>query len=966
MSLLRPPLRAEAGHGARRALSAAKPRARVCLVDGSGFIFRAYHALPPLTRPDGTPVGAVMGFCNMVARLIESHAGDRIAIVFDTSRVSFRNEIYPQYKAHRPDPPEDLLPQFALVRDATRAFDLPAIELAGFEADDLIATYARLAIEAGDEVVIVSSDKDLMQLVRPGVAMLDPIKQKTIGEAEVVEKFGVKPDRVVDVQALAGDATDNVPGVPGIGVKTAAELINAYGDLDALLARAGEIKQPKRRENLIANAELARISRRLVRLKDDVAVPLPLEALTLKRPDAAKLRGFLAAQGFRTTLARLEAAGLLDGGGAEPAGPAAPDAPAAAPSAAPAAAGPARYELVQDLKTLESWLARARHAGAFAIDTETTSLDALNAELVGVSLCVEPGHACYIPVGHVTPGSAAAAGGLDFGASGKRVEGQIARAEVLARLAPLLADPATLKIGHNIKYDLQVFARHGLETVAAIDDTMLISYVLEAGRHGHGMDALAELHLGHKTIAYDEVTGTGKARISFAEVPLDRARDYAAEDAEVTLRLHRALKPRLAEQGLLTVYETIERPLIPVIVAMEADGIGVDRGTLQRLSNDFALRLDELEKSIHKEAGHPFNVGSPAQLGKVLFDEMSLALPDGKTPAKTKTGAYATGADILDDLAALGHKLPQLVLDWRQLAKLKSTYTDALAEAIDARTGRVHTSFALAATSTGRLSSSDPNLQNIPVRNEEGRKIRGAFVPAPGKTLLSFDYSQIELRLLAHVAGIDSLKEAFAKGQDIHATTASEMFGVPLDKMDKETRRRAKAINFGIIYGISAFGLARQLGIPQGEARDYIDAYFKRYPGIRAYMDATKKDAHRQGYVSTPFGRRVWLPEIGSKNPAMRAFAERAAINAPIQGGAADIIKRAMIRIPAALAAAKLDAKLLLQVHDELLFECDPAVRDACVATVSGVMEHAAEPAVKLSVRLQVDWGAGADWAAAH
>ncbi len=948
-------------------MSKTKSRARVCLVDGSGFIFRAYHALPPLTRPDGTPVGAVMGFCNMVSRLIETHAGDRIAIIFDTSRVSFRNEIYPQYKAHRPDPPEDLVPQFALVRDATRAFDLPAIELAGFEADDLIATYARLAVEAGDEVVIVSSDKDLMQLVRPGVAMLDPIKQKTIGEAEVFEKFGVKPDRVVDVQALAGDSTDNVPGVPGIGVKTAAELINTYGDLDTLLKRAGEIKQPKRRESLLANRELALVSRELVRLKDDVAVPVPLDALTLKRPDAEKLRGFLQAQGFRTTLSRLEAAGLLTGGTDAP-----PPAPSSAPSvsAAPAAPekadSPARYELVQDLKSLDAWIARATAAGACAIDTETTSLDALNASLVGVSLCVEPGHACYIPVAHVSAGSAAAAGGLDFGSAGKLVEGQIPRDEVLKRLAPLLADPATLKIGHNIKYDIQVFSRHGLTEVASIDDTMLISYVLEAGAHGHGMDALAELHLGHKTIAYDEVTGTGKARISFAEVPLDKARDYAAEDAEVTLRLHRTLKPRLVEQGLLTVYETIERPLVPVVVAMEAEGITVDRAALQRLSNEFALRLDELEKSIHKEAGHPFNVGSPAQLGKVMFDELGLTLPDGRTPSKTKTGAYATGADILDDLAATGHKLPQMVLDWRQLAKLKSTYTDALVEAIDPRTKRVHTSFALAAASTGRLSSTDPNLQNIPVRNEEGRKIREAFVPAAGRTLLSFDYSQIELRLLAHVADIESLKDAFRKGQDIHATTASEMFGVPLDKMDKETRRRAKAINFGIIYGISAFGLARQLSIPQGEARAYIEAYFKRYPGIRAYMDRTKKEAHQQGYVSTPFGRRIWLPEIGSKNPAMRSFAERAAINAPIQGGAADIIKRAMIRIPAALAAAKLDARLLLQVHDELLFEVDPAEQDRTVALVSGLMANAAEPAVQLSVKLQVDWGAGPNWSAAH
>lgn len=942
--------------------------ARLCLVDGSGFIFRAYHALPPLTRGDGTPVGAVMGFCNMVARLIETHAGDRIAIVFDTARVSFRNEFYPEYKAHRPDPPEDLKPQFAIVREATRAFDLPAIELAGFEADDLIATYARLAREAGEEVVIVSSDKDLMQLVRPGVAMLDPIKQKTIGEAEVFDKFGVKPDRVVDVQALAGDSTDNVPGVPGIGVKTAAELINQYGDLETLLARAGEIKQPKRRESLLANADLARVSRRLVLLRDDAPVPVPLAELTLKTPDPEKLRTFLSAQGFRSLLGRLDALASAPRGTPTAAAPAAA-APAPTP-AAPSSDVVQRYTLVRDAATLEAWVARARSAGICAIDTETTSLDARNAKLVGVSLAIEPGEACYIPVGHVAPGTQAAAGGLDFAGtqanSAQRVEGQVALEDAVRLLGPLLADPATLKIGHNFKYDLHVFAGCGLTQVASIDDTMLISYVLEGGRHGHGMDELAALHLGHKTISYDEVTGTGKSRISFAEVPLDKALAYAAEDADITLRLHRALKQRLAEQGLLTVYETIERPLIAPVVAMEAAGIGVDRGALQRLSNEFALRLADLEKKIHALAGHPFNVGSPAQLGKVMFDELGLSLPDGKQPAKTKTGAYATGADVLDDLAALGHELPQAVLDWRQLAKLKSTYTDALGEAIDAKTGRVHTSFALASTSTGRLSSSDPNLQNIPVRNEEGRKIREAFVPAPGTVLLSFDYSQIELRLLAHVADIASLKEAFAKGQDIHATTASEMFGVPLDKMDKETRRRAKAINFGIIYGISAFGLARQLGLPQGEARAYIEAYFKRYPGIRAYMDRTKKEAHQHGYVATLFGRRIWLPEIGSKNPAMRAFAERAAINAPIQGGAADIIKRAMIRVPDALQQHKLAAKLLLQVHDELLFEVAPDALERTVAVVKPLMEKAAEPCLTLSVNLQVDWGQGPNWSAAH
>jgi DNA polymerase-1 len=938
---LKPPIKAESS-----------PH-RLCLVDGSGFIFRAYHALPPLTRADGTPVGAVQGFVNMLVRLIESHAGDRIAVIFDTSRKSFRNDFFPEYKAHRPDPPEDLVPQFALVREATRAFDLPAVEMAGYEADDLIATYAALALANGETAIVVSSDKDLMQLVRPGVEMLDPLKQKRIGEAEVIEKFGVKPDRVVDVQALAGDSTDNVPGVPGIGVKTAAELINAYGDLDALLARAGEIKQPKRRESLLANKEKALVSRRLVQLKADVKVEVPLESFAVKKPEPAKLRSFLADQGFRSTIGRLEAMGWLAEGPLPAAKPAAVEAPPA---------GPARYELVDDPDALDRWVARARERGRVCVDTETTSLDARNAELVGVSLAVDEGHACYIPVGHVEPGKP---GELDFGGA-KRKPGQLAAADVLKRLAPLLADPSVLKIGHNLKYDIQVFAAHGIESVAPVDDTMLMSFVLDAGLHGHGMDELAEKHLGHSTIKYDDVTGTGKARISFAEVALDKARDYSAEDAEVTLRLWLRLKPRLIDESLLAFYERVERPLIPAIVTMERNGIAVDPERLRRLSNDFALRLVELEKSIHAEAGHPFNVASPAQLGKVLFDELSLQLPEGKAPSKTKTGAYATGADVLEDLAATGHKLPQLVLDWRQLAKLKSTYTDALTEAIDKKTGRVHTSFAMTGAATGRLSSNDPNLQNIPVRTEEGRKIREAFVAAKGTTLLSFDYSQIELRLLAHVAGIETLKDAFRKNLDIHAATASEMFGVPLDKMDKETRRRAKAINFGIIYGISAFGLARQLGIPQGEARAYIDAYFKRYPGIRAYMDATKKQAHKQGYVTTPFGRRIWLSEIGSKNPAMRAFAERAAINAPLQGGAADIIKRAMTRLPGALADAKLSARLLLQVHDELMFEVAPKEKDATIALVRAVMEQAPLPAVTLDVPLVVECGEGANWAQAH
>jgi DNA polymerase-1 len=947
---------------------------QLCLIDGSGYIFRAFFAIKtPMTRPDGTPVAAVFGFCSMLWKMLQDHPCDRIAVIFDAGRRSFRNDIYPEYKAHRPEPPPELVPQFALVREATRAFNIPAIEAPGFEADDLIASYARRAREAGDEVTIVSSDKDLMQLIRPGVRMFDPLKSKPIGEAEVREKFGVGPERVVDVQALAGDSTDNVPGVPGIGVKTAAELIGAFGDLETLLARAGEIRQPKRREALIDHADKARISRDLVRLRDDCDLPEPLAALERRRPDPAALRLFLEAQAFRSLLARFQADGSVVAVADQPPSGVARSAPAGdavapqgdpAPAAAPV--GPARYELVQDMATLDAWIARAVEAGQVAVDTETTSLDAMRAELVGLSLCVAPGEAAYVPLAHVRPGSAAAAGELAFGSEApSRLPGQLEPAAVLDRLRPLLEDPAVLKIGHNIKYDALILARHGVR-VTPVDDTMLISYVLEGGAHGHGMDELAQLHLGHRTITYDEVTGTGRGRIGFAEVALDKARDYAAEDAEVTLRLHRLLRPRLLAERLLRVYETVERPLVPIVADMERAGVKVDREALRRVSNDLAQRLDELEGRIHAAAGRPFNIGSPAQLGAVLFDELGLALPDGTAPARTRTGAYATGADILEDLAASGHALPQLVLDWRQLAKLKSTYADALVAQIDPDTGRVHTSFAMASTSTGRLSSSDPNLQNIPVRTEEGRKIRTAFVAEDGFELLSLDYSQIELRLLAHVADIQALRDAFRQGQDIHALTASEVFGVPLAGMSREIRNRAKAINFGIVYGISPFGLARQLSIPQAEARAYIDAYFARYPGIRAYMEETRTFARRHGYVVTPFGRRCHLPGIASKNPAQRSFSERAAINAPIQGGAADIIKRAMIRVPAALATAGLTARMLLQVHDELLFELRPEERERTVSVVRDVMEGAARPAIEFTVPLVVEAGHGRSWAEAH
>ncbi|CAA7619329.1 DNA polymerase I [Magnetospirillum sp. SS-4] len=918
----------------------------VFLIDGSGFIFRAFHGLPPMTRPDGTPVNAVYGFTTMLMKLLSETEADHVAVVFDTSRKTFRSEFYPEYKAHRPPPPEDLVPQFPLVRDATRAFDVCCVEMEGFEADDLIASYARAAAAAGAAVTIVSSDKDLMQLVGPGISMLDPMKNRVIGEAEVREKFGVPPNRVVDVQALCGDASDNVPGVPGIGIKTAAQLIEEYGDLDTLLARAAEIRQPKRRETLMENAELARVSRRLVQLKEDVPLPVPLAGLAVKPVNPETLAAFCAAQGFRSLLSRLNVK-------APPAQAPAQAAPAQA--AAPPSALKAEYELVLTVEALDRWIRDATAAGAVAFDTETTGLDPLRAQLVGVSLAVEPGRACYIPVMHSPP---QAQGTLDLGGSGPAAEAPqlIPAAEILSRLAPLLADSSVLKVGHNIKYDMQVLAGLGL-TVAAVDDTMLLSYVLDGGAHGHGLDELCLLHFGHANIAFAEVCGSGKSQITFDRVPLDKACAYAAEDADMTLRLHRLLKPRLLAERMVTVYETLERPLVPVVVAMERAGIKVDRAALMALSEDFGRRLVELEAEvIALNGGEAFNLGSPQQLGKVLFE--TLNLPGGK---KTKTGQWATGADVLEDLAHL-HPLPARLLDWRQLAKLKSTYTDALVAQINPATGRVHTSYSLAATTTGRLSSSDPNLQNIPIRTEEGRKIRHAFVAEPGHRLISADYSQIELRLVAHVAGIEGLRTAFASGHDIHAITASQVFGVPVEGIDPSLRRRAKAINFGIIYGISPFGLAAQLGIPQGEAKAYITAYFDRYPEIRTFMERTKEEARANGFVLTPFGRKVYTPGIKDKNGAMRAFAERAAINGPIQGGAADIIKRAMVRLPDALAEAGLSARLLLQVHDELVLEASDAEADATIAVVRRIMENAAT----LSVPLVVDARAAASWDEAH
>ncbi|GGD38887.1 DNA polymerase I [Sinisalibacter lacisalsi] len=921
------------------------------LVDGSAYIFRAYHALPPLTRKsDGLPIGAVAGFCNMLFKQVEDSKGDdaptHVAVIFDHSGKSFRNEIYPAYKANRPPAPEDLVPQFPLTRDATRAFNIACIEKEGFEADDIIATLAREAREAGGRVTIISSDKDLMQLVGGGVEMLEPMKGVRIDNEGVEAKFGVGPERVVDVQALAGDSVDNVPGAPGIGIKTAALLINEYGDLETLLERAGEIKQPKRREVLTGMADQIRMSRELVRLDENVALDFSLDDLELRDPDPEVLLPFLAAMEFRSLTKRI----------ADTLGVDSADIPAPAPAEdTPEAPGlppidPDLYERVDSMEALARWVAAIHERGYVAVDTETTSLDEMQAELVGISLCVEPGAACYIPLGHKKGGAD------DLFGSDALAEGQLPLAGVLALLGPVLEDPAVLKIGQNIKYDAKIFARHGV-AVAPIDDTMLMSYALYSGLHNHGMDALSQRYLGHAPIPIKSLLGSGKSAITFDRVEMDTAVRYAAEDADITLRLWQLFKPQLHRAKVTTVYETLERPLVPVLAEMEMNGITVDRDTLSRMSNAFAQKMAALEAEIHELAGERFNVGSPAQLGEILFEKMGLE--GGK---KGKVGKYSTPADVLEDLAT-EHELPARVLDWRQLSKLKSTYTDALQAHINPETGRVHTSYVQTGANTGRLASTDPNLQNIPVRTEEGRRIREAFVAPEGKVLVSLDYSQIELRILAHVAGIESMKQAFRDGEDIHAATASEMFDVPRDEMTPETRRRAKAINFGVIYGISGFGLARNLRIPRSEAQAFIDRYFERYPGIRAYMDDTVAYAKEHGFVETLFGRRIHTPEIGAKGP-QAGFARRAAINAPIQGTAADIIRRAMVRMPGAIA--DLPVKMLLQVHDELIFEVETAAVDRAVPVIREVMEGAADPAVRLSIPLVVDAGQGANWAEAH
>ncbi len=1001
------------------AAKALKKGDHLFLVDGSGYIFRAYHALPPINRKsDGLQLNAVFGFCNMLWKLLrDMKPEDRpthLGVVFDLSEQTFRTEMYPDYKAHRPDPPDDLRPQFPLIRDAVLAFDLPCLEQAGFEADDLIATYVREACEAGATSTIVSSDKDLMQLVNDSVIMFDTMKDKKIGRAEVIEKFGVPPDKVIEVQALIGDTTDNVPGVPGIGVKTAAQLIGEYGDLETLLARAGEIKQDKRRQTLIDNADKARLSKKLVTLDDKVKLDVPIGDLAVHEPDHKRLIAFLKAMEFNSLTRRVAEFASMDVAEIEP------DANFLAGAAAKTAAGPARdpaeaaergevqgksaalqlplgrplqpgdarrakgeetrpltpqtlaaarlenaqkqkfdrskYETVRTLERLREWIERARDLGGVALETATDNIDPMQAELCGFALALAPNEACYVPLGHRQGGDGGGGGLFER----ERAPDQIDEAAALAAMKPLLEDAGVLTIGHDVKFDWQIFARRGVE-IASYDDIMLMSYVVDAGRAGHGLGALSERYFNHQTIDLNDITKAGKNKVTFDGVTIDQATEYAAEDADVTLRLWQVLKPRLAAEHVRSVYETLERPLLRVLTQMERRGISIDRQILSRLSGEFAQEAAGLEAEINKLAGEPVNVGSPKQIGDILFGKMQL--PGG---TKTKTGQWSTGARQLEELAELGHELPQKILDWRQVSKLKSTYTDALPGYVNPTTHRVHTSYALAATTTGRLSSSEPNLQNIPVRTEDGRKIRKAFIADAGHKLVSADYSQIELRLLAEIAGIAQLRNAFRDGLDIHALTASEMFGVPVKNMPAEVRRRAKAINFGIIYGISAFGLANQLGIGREEAGAYIKKYFERFPGIRDYMEETKAFAKKNGYVETLFGRKCHYPDIGASNASIRAFNERAAINARLQGTAADIIRRAMIRMDAALAKQKLSGRMLLQVHDELVFEVPDGEVDKTLPVVTAVMMEAPLPARSLTVPLHVEAHAADNWDAAH
>ena len=928
------------------------PQNHLYLIDGSGYIFRAYHRLPPLTNIRDEPVGAVYGYTTMLWKLADAlHKADgptHMAVILDASGKSFRNDIYPLYKAHRPPAPEDLVPQFPMIREATRAFSLPCIEEIGLEADDIIASYAVAALKAGWLVTVVSTDKDLMQLIQPGLDMLDPMKSERLGPQAVVEKFGVLPDALGEVLGLMGDSADNVPGVPGIGPKTAAKLIQEFGTVDAVLAAAAEMKPSKMRENLIEFAEQARMSRVLVTLKDDAPLPEPLDDFLLKEIPDPPLRAFLEHHGFASLLKKLggETVARPDHQTMKMLRQEAKSAPAV-PVAEPEAQSFDRdqYECIQTADALDQWIAEAYAAGSIAVDTETDALDSMTAGLVGISLATRPNRACYIPLAH---------GGTDL-LSENPV--QVPLDLAIAKLKPLLEDPSILKIGHNLKYDLNVLVRYGI-TVAPIDDTLVMSFDLDAGRHNHGMDELALAHFGHGCISFKDVCGSGKSQLSFNQVAINDATRYAAEDADVTLRFWRWMKPRLSAEKVTRVYERVDRPLIPVLAQMEREGIKVDRAELARMSAEFAEGISGFEAEIHTLAGQPFTVGSPKQLGEILFGKMGL-----KGGRKGKSGDYSTDVTVLEKLAGEGVEIAGKVLEWRQLSKLKSTYTDSLQEQVNPKTGRVHTSYSISGAQTGRLSSNDPNLQNIPIRTEIGRRIREAFVAEPGNVLLSADYSQIELRLAAHMANVPALKEAFAKGEDIHALTAMELFG----EVNRDTRGRAKTINFSLLYGISRWGLAGRLGISAEEAQAMIDRYFERFPGINQYISQTLQKARETGYTETLFGRKTHFTRITSQNQTERAGSERAAINAPIQGTSADIIKRAMARMLPALAEAGLPrVRMLLQVHDELVFELPEGDIAAASKVIKHVMANAAEPLVKLDVPLGIEIGTGKSWGAAH
>src|SRR5215468_4997630 len=996
--------------GMPKAAKPAKPKKgdHVFLVDGSSYIFRAYwqsmnQDAKYNRRSDGVPTGAVRMFCIMLWRILaEMKPEDQpthLAVVFDKSEQTFRTKLYPDYKAHRPDPPDDLRPQFPLIRDAVRAFDLPSIEMLGYEADDLIATYVREARAAGATVTIVASDKDLMQLVGDGVVMYDTMKDRRIDIPEVIEKFGVPPSKVIEVQALIGDSTDNVPGVPGIGPKTAAQLISEYGDLETLLKRATEIKQDKRRQALLDNADAARMSKKLVTLDDRVPLDVPIENLGVREPDYKALITFLKAMGFKTLTQRVGEKAGVDASQVEAAQAISPtpkpsevqagrtsgqgQLPLVAPTAARSKAStgtdsaqltpislserrlealraskiePTKYETIETLDRLKHWIARAHDTGIFAIKTETTSLDPMQTALCGIALAVAPNEAAYLPLGH-REASEGETSGL-FAA--KLCSGQIPERDALEALKPIFEDQSIIKVGHDVKRDWLVLACRGVR-LGTNDDTMLMSYVLDAGKGSHDLDSVATRYFSRSPSRFSDAKNREKALFTQEATPIVRTASYAAEDADLIFRLWQALKARMVAEKVTCVYETLERPMPRVLACMEERGISVDRGVLSQLSNDFGTKQAALERDINKIAGTQVNPGSPKQLGDILFGQMGL--PGG---TKTKTGQWSTGARTLEELAEQGHKLPQMILDWRQVSKLKSTYTDALPGFVNPTTHRVHTNYALASTTTGRLSSSDPNLQNIPVRTEDGRKIRRAFVAAPEMKLVSADYSQIELRLLAEIAGIAPLQKAFQDGVDIHAMTASEMLGVPGKDMPADVRRRAKAINFGIIYGISAFGLAAQLGIESKEAGAYIKKYFERFPGIRDYMDETRDFCREHGYVLTLFGRKCHYPDIKASNPSIRSFNERAAINARLQGSAADIIRRAMIRIEPELQKDKLRAQMLLQVHDELIFEVPVDEVDRTLPIIKSVMQSAPDPAVSLHVPLQVDARAAENWDEAH